>query len=145
MWWRGAERLSEDDDMTYQGVRADVLRSIVSPCDHEHTIETKEFTLLGRPAQPDFGHLSLSLDIEEGADAPELKSVKAYLAQYRECIISYERAAGLIRDHFMEVYNPRNVDLTLTFEARGGIKSTIIVSEWNEHLPHAGDEIDIKV
>ena len=61
-----------------------------------------------------------------------MKSVKAYLHQYRECIISYERAAGLIRDHFMEVYNPINVDLTLIFKPRGGIKSTITTAEWND-------------
>lgn len=135
MWWGKADELSEEDEnMTYQGVRADVLKSIVSPCDHEHTIETEEFTLLGAAGQPDFGHLSLSLDIEKGAAAPELKSVKAYLHQYRECIISYERAAGLIRDHFMEVYNPINVDLTLTFKTRGGIKSTIMTAELNEKI-----------
>ena len=47
MWWRGAQQLSEDDDMTYETIRADVLRTIKSPCNHEHTIDTEEFTLLG--------------------------------------------------------------------------------------------------
>lgn len=138
--------------MTYEGIRADVLRSIPSPCDHMHLIETEEFTLLGQAGKPDYGHLALELDIKEGGKAPELKSVKKYLAQYRDCIVSYERAAGLIRDHFMEAYDPKNVDLTLTFKPRGGIKSKIMTWEWNEGLKsdiheaiHDGDQIDIQV
>lgn len=126
--------------MTYQDISKDVLFSITSPCDHMHMIETEEFTLLGAVDKPDFGHVAIELDIAEGAKAPELKSVKAYLAQYRECVISYERATGLIRDHFIEVYAPRNVDVTLTFKPRGGIKSRIMAWEWNEKYT---DEIDI--
>lgn len=129
--------------MTYQGISKDVLLSITSPCDHMHLIETEEFTLLGAVDKPDFGHLAIDLDIKEGGKSPELKSVKAYFAQYRGCVISYERAAGLIRDHFMAVYDPRNVDVTLTFKPRGGIKSKIMTWEWNEG--HAEDKIDITV
>jgi hypothetical protein len=42
----------------------------------------------------------------------------------------------------MEVYNPRNVDLTLDFKPRGGIRSTINVAEWNEQ-DIEDDKIDI--
>ena len=138
--------------MTYEDISKDVLRSIKSPCDHMHVIETEEFTLYGSKGKPDFGHLVIELDIKEGADAPELKSVKAYFAQYRNCIVSYERAAGLLRDHFMEFYDPSNVDVTLAFKPRGGIKSKIMTWGWNEQAKtlidkalNDGDEIDITV
>lgn len=116
----------------WERVRADVLKSIKSPCDHLHTIETDEFTLLGAPGQPDQAKLCVELDIKEGDPAPELKSVKKYLHQYRDVCMSYERAATLLRDHFMEVYNPANVDVNLEFKPRGGLSSTIKTWEWNE-------------
>ncbi len=131
MWWPGADQLAEDDDMGHEAIRADMLKSIKSPCDHLHTIETTEFSMFGSVGKPDYAKLTIELDIKEGSPAPELKSVKFYLAQYRDACMSYERAAGLLRDHFMEIYDPANVDVNLEFKPRGGLTSTIKTWEWN--------------
>lgn len=131
--------------MTYEGIRADVLKSLPSPGKHGHEIETEEFTLLGAHGKPDFGHLAIDLSIEEGGKCPELKSVKKYLAQYRNCVISYERAATLLKDHFVEVYAPENVDITLTFKPRGGIRSKISTWDWGQEAEELHDEIDISI
>lgn len=137
--------------MTYEGIRADVLKALPSPGKHGHEIETDEFTLMGAHGKADFARLKIDLSIDEGK-CPELKSVKQYLAQYRNCVMSYERAATLLRDHFVEVYDPENVDITLEFKVRGGIKSTVNTWAWNreaedgiEEALHAGDVIDISV
>ncbi len=141
MWWRGAEQLAEDDDMKgHEAIRADMLKSIKSPCDHLHTIETTEFSMYGATAKPDYAKLTIELDIKEGSPAPELKSVKKYLHQYRDVLMSYERAAGLLRDHFMGIYDPANVDVNLEFKPRGGLTSTIKTWEWNKEAQEKIDE-----
>lgn len=124
----------------WEQIRADVLEYIDSPCDHLHTIETEEFNIYGAPGQPDQAKLSIEIDIKEGKPAPELKSVKRYLHQYRDVCMSYERAATLLRDHFMEVYNPSNVEVDLIFKPRGGLTSTIKTWEWNEEAQAKIDE-----
>lgn len=124
----------------WEKIKADALRSIKSPCDHLHTIETTEFTMYGASAKPDYAKLTIELDIKEGEKAPELKSVKKYLHQYRDVCMSYERAAGLLRDHFMEVYDPTNVDVNLEFKPRGGLTSSIKTWEWNKEAQASIDE-----
>jgi NADPH-dependent 7-cyano-7-deazaguanine reductase QueF len=116
----------------WEKIRADALQSIKSPCNHLHEITSEEFSMFGALGQPDQAKLSIDLDIKEGAPAPELKSVKKYLHQYRDVCMSYERAAMLIRDHFMEVYDPSNVDVTLEFKPRGGLTSNVKTWAWNE-------------
>lgn len=109
----------------WQSVQQGILKSIPSPGWHEHLIETGEFTFLGASGQADFIDLSLQLQVQEGGKAPELKSVKLYLAQYRNVVMSYERAAWLLKKHFTEIYNPTCLDITLRCQPRGGLRSTI--------------------
>lgn len=122
--------------MTYEEIREDMLKAIPSPCAHTHEIKTEEFTLLGIAGQADFAKLSIDLDIKEGGKAPELRSVKLYLAQYRNCVLSYERAAALLKEHFLSVYDPIHINIILKFKTRGGLASTIETWFWsNESKP----------
>lgn len=109
----------------WQSIQQGLLKSIPSPGRHEHLIETGEFTFLGASGQADFIDLSIQLLIQMGRSSPELKSVKLYLAQYRNVVMSYERAAWLLRKHFIEIYEPSTLDITLRCQPRGGLRSTI--------------------
>lgn len=124
--------------MTYKSVRSDVLKSITSPCVHSHEIKTEEFTMLGVKGQADFAVLTITLDIADKGNAPELKSVKLYLAQYRNCVMSYERAAGLLLEHFKSEYDPVHINVTLVFKTRGGLTSTIDTWSWSDERKSDG-------
>jgi 7-cyano-7-deazaguanine reductase len=60
--------------------------------------------------------------------------LKEYLLQYRDTIISYERAIDVMYKHLMEAYSPFRMRLEIKFRPRGGISSKMVVdSDWG-HL-----------
>lgn len=62
------------------------------------------------------------------------KSLKEYIFQYRDTIISYERCIDVMFKHLMTVYNPARIRLEIGFRPRGGISSKMIAdSDWG-HL-----------
>ena len=62
---------------------------------------------------------------------PLLKSLKLYLQQYRDVIISYERFINQLYDHMQKVYTPERLRLVLDCNPRGGISSRLTVdSDW---------------
>ena len=64
----------------------------------------------------------------------ELKSLKEYLFQYRDTIISYERCISVMYEHMMQVYEPARLRLEIAFRPRGGISSKMVAdSDWG-HL-----------
>ena len=82
--------------------------------------------------QPDFGHIRIWFHGNE--KTIELKSLKEYLLQYRDTIISYERAIDVMYKHLMEAYSPFRMRLEIKFRPRGGISSKMVVdSDWG-HL-----------
>ncbi len=106
-------------------IDASVLKCIAAPAEHFHRITTNEFSVFGAPSQPDYAILTLEFRIAKGEPCPELKSLKAYLLQYRDCIMSYERAASVLHDHLWDVYNPLGLHIKMAFSPRGGISSEI--------------------
>ena len=96
---------------------------------YEQIIDIPEFTFLGVRNQPDFGHIKIWF---YGKDKTiELKSLKEYLLQYRDTIISYERATDIIYNHLVDAYEPARVRLEIEFRPRGGISSKMVVdSDW---------------
>lgn len=102
-----------------------VLKCIPAPDNHFHEITTNEFSVFGALNQPDYAVLTLKFSIEKGKPCPELKSLKAYLLQYRDCIMSYERAASVLHDHLWDVYSPSRLDISMEFSPRGGLSSKI--------------------
>ena len=99
---------------------------------YEQRITIPEFTFLGVHNQPDFGHIVIWF---YGKDKTiELKSLKEYLYQYRDTIISYERVVDVLYKHLMAVYEPERIRLEIEFRPRGGITSKMTVdSDWG-HL-----------
>ena len=62
----------------------------------------------------------------------ELKSLKEYLQQYRDVVISYERLINQLYDHMKEVYTPQRLRIVLDCNPRGGISSRLTIdSDWD--------------
>ena len=80
-----------------------LLKSIPNPASgYEQYIDIPEFTFMGVHNQPDFGHIKIWFHGEKSTI--ELKSLKEYLLQYRDTIISYERAIDVMYKHLIEAY-----------------------------------------
>ena len=72
---------------------------------YELKMKQPELTFLGVYEQPDFATLYILM--HPNGKIVELKSLKIYLQQYRDIIISYESLTNVIYDHMMEVYSPQ--------------------------------------
>lgn len=99
---------------------------------YEQRITIPEFTFLGKHTQPDFGSIKLWF---YGQDKTiELKSLKNYLFQYRDTVISYERCIDVLYKHLMQTYQPVRLRIQIDFRPRGGISSCMTAdSDWG-HL-----------
>jgi len=99
---------------------------------YELKITIPEFTFLGVHDQPDFGSIQLWF---YGQDKTiELKSLKNYLFQYRDTVISYERCIDVLYKHLMQIYQPVRLRIQIDFRPRGGISSCMTAdSDWG-HL-----------
>jgi 7-cyano-7-deazaguanine reductase len=117
----------------WNSIDAAVLRSLPNAAKgYEQRITVPEFTFLGVHDQPDFGYITIWF---YGQDLTiELKSLKEYLLQYRDTIISYERCIDVMYKHLMFVYQPERIRIEIEFRPRGGISSKMTVdSDWG-HL-----------
>lgn len=99
---------------------------------YEQRISIPEFTFLGVKNQPDFGDITIWF---YGKDRTiELKSLKEYLFQYRDTVISYERALDVMYKDLLKAYEPDRIRIEIEFRPRGGISSQMTVdSDWG-HL-----------
>lgn len=114
-------------------ISGETLKSIPNAAKgYEQRISIPEFTFLGVHNQPDFGFINIWF---YGNDKTiELKSLKEYLFQYRDTIISYERCIDVMYKHLKEAYNPERIRIEIEFRPRGGITSKMTVdSDWG-HL-----------
>ena len=121
------------DKKLWQSIDGSVLKSLPNAAKgYEQKITIPEFTFLGVKNQPDFGHITLWF---YGNDTTiELKSLKEYIFQYRDTIISYERCIDVMYKHLMEAYKPTRIRLEIDFRPRGGISSKMTAdSDWG-HL-----------
>lgn len=117
----------------WDSIDGSALKSIPNAAKgYEQRITVPEFTFLGVANQPDFGFITIWF---YGKDKTiELKSLKNYLFQYRDTIISYERALDVIYKHLLEAYGPDRIRIEIEFRPRGGISSKMTVdSDWG-HL-----------
>jgi 7-cyano-7-deazaguanine reductase len=88
-----------------------------------------EVTFLGVHDQPDFATLFITMYPQKSVI--ELKSLKEYLYQWRNVVVSYERFLDVVFVHFMSVYEPTRLRLTLETRPRGGISSRLTIdSDW---------------
>jgi len=108
-----------------------ILKSLSNPTgsQYEIIIEAPEVTFLGVPHQPDFAKIYLTM--YPGKKVIELKSLKFYLQQFRDKIISYERLINVIYEDLMDVYKPIRLRIVLETNPRGGISSRLTIdSDW---------------
>jgi 7-cyano-7-deazaguanine reductase len=109
-------------------VKADVLNCIKyefkSRRDIDITIKQPEYTsLCPMSGLPDVG--CITIKYRPDAKIVELKSLKYYLLQYRNVGIFYESLVNRILDDLVSVLEPRFMEITGDFTARGGITFTV--------------------
>ena len=107
-------------------VKADILEPIEYKSHRSINIVIKqpEFTsLCPMTGLPDFG--CITVKYRPGKKIIELKSLKYYLLQYRNVGIFYESLVNRILDDLVSVLEPKFMEITGDFTARGGITTTV--------------------
>lgn len=108
-----------------------ILMKLPNPSTQGYEIKIKnpEITFMGAPKQPDFA--SAYITFYPNKSIIELKSLKIYLQQFRDKIISYERLINVIYDDLFAVYEPARLRLVMILSPRGGISSKLTIdSDW---------------
>ena len=83
-----------------------------------------EFTsVCPKTGLPDFG--TITIEYVPGKLCLELKSLKYYFLQYRNCGIFMENIANRILDDVIKAVKPRSCTVTGEFTPRGGLRSVI--------------------
>jgi len=114
----------------YEAVHSDTLKALPhSGGAVELKHKAPEVTFLGVNNQPDFATLFLTMYPQKSVI--ELKSLKEYIYQWRNVVVSYERFLDVVYGHLMSVYEPARLRLTLETSPRGGIRSKLTIdSDW---------------
>ena len=116
----------------YSEIDSSMLKAIPNPekvKPYEVKIKQPEVTFLGVYEQPDFATLYILM--YPNGKVIELKSLKLYLQQYRDVVISYERLLNQVYDHLQKVYSPKRLRIVLDCNPRGGISSRLTIdSDW---------------
>jgi 7-cyano-7-deazaguanine reductase len=117
----------------WNSIDGNILKSLPNAAKgYEQRISIPEFTFLGVHDQPDFGNITIWY--YGNTKTIELKSLKEYLFQYRDTVISYERCLDVLYKHLKEAYEPDRIRIEIEFRPRGGISSKMTVdSDWG-HL-----------
>jgi 7-cyano-7-deazaguanine reductase len=94
--------------------------------DYTIAMECPEFTCLcPKTGQPDFATLHISYIPDKVCI--ELKSLKIYLASYRNEGGFHEKVINIILDDLVSACKPRNMKIVGDFNVRGGIYTTVTV------------------
>ncbi|MEL0035408.1 MAG: preQ(1) synthase [Gammaproteobacteria bacterium] len=120
-----------DSVKMYSAIDRDILIALPNPAKEAYEIKVKvpEFTFLGVQEQPDFA--TMFITFYPGKKIIELKSLKQYVYQLRDIVVSYERLINIVYDHLKEVYEPERMRLVMVFNPRGGISSKLTIdSDW---------------
>ena len=96
----------------------------------EIAINCPEFTsLCPKTGLPDFGEIRIRYVPRESCI--ELKSLKYYIADFRNRGIFYEAVTNQILDDLVGAVQPRRMTVTGDFTVRGGIK-TVVTASYDE-------------
>ncbi len=115
----------------YEKIDKTILKTIPNPSGKAYEVKIKvpEMTFLGVQGQPDFA--TVYLIFYPGKKVIELKSLKEYVYQLRNIIVSYERLINIMYDHMTEVYKPNRLRMVMICNPRGGISSKLTIdSDW---------------
>ena len=109
-------------------VKADMLDAIEygykSRRDIDIVIRQLEYTsVCPMTGLPDVG--CITIKYRPDTKIVELKSLKFYLLQYRNVGIFYEHLVNRILDDLVAVLEPKSMEVTGDFTARGGITTTV--------------------
>lgn len=116
---------------TFKDIDRTLLQGIPNPSDQAYEIKIKipEFTFLGVKEQPDFAVIFLTF--YPGKRVIELRSLKQYVFQLRNIVVSYERLINIIYDDLMAVFEPQRLRIVMVCNPRGGISSRLTIdSDW---------------
>ena len=123
--------MSETAKKLYDKIDKSCLKGIPNPSKEAYEIKIKvpECTFLGVHEQPDFA--TIYLTVYPKKKVIELKSLKQYVYQLREIVVSYERLINIMYNHLMEVYEPDRMRIVMICNPRGGISSRLTIdSDW---------------
>lgn len=116
---------------TYKDIDSSILVAIPNPTDKAYEIKVKipEFTFLGVKEQPDFAVIYLTFYPKK--TIIELKSLKQYVFQLRNIVVSYERLINIIYEDLLKAYDPARLRVVMICNPRGGISSKLTIdSDW---------------
>ncbi len=109
-------------------VSASILESFPNPNpERDYTIRIRipEFTCLcPKTGQPDFAELLLAY--VPATECVELKSLKLYIAGFRDVGAFHEAVTNRILNDLSEMLSPRFMRLTADFNVRGGIYTSVV-------------------
>src|SRR5213075_1279504 len=101
--------------------------------------ETDDFTsVCPVTGQPVFARIDI--DYVPDRLCVESKSLKFYLASYRNERAFNEAVTNRILEDFVKACAPRQANVTAQFSARGGIALTVRAEYLDAKIPNAGDE-----
>jgi 7-cyano-7-deazaguanine reductase len=115
--------------------RQEYIRTLPTPAievwenkypDRDYTIkiETPEFTCIcPKTGLPDFANIII--EYKPSRYCIELKSFKLYLTFYRNIGIFHEHVINKIFDDLLKVCKPKMMVITMIFNPRGGIATTV--------------------
>jgi 7-cyano-7-deazaguanine reductase len=91
------------------------------------TIEQPEYTsVCPMTGLPDYGTIIIEYTPDE--KIVELKSLKFYLLQFRNVGIFYEHLVNRILDDLVQILQPKQMEVTGDFTARGGLTTQVIAT-----------------
>ena len=117
--------------LTFKDIDRTLLQGIPNPSGQAYEVKIKipEFTFLGVKEQPDFAVIYLTF--YPGKKVIELRSLKHYVFQLRNIIVSYERLINIIYDDLLAVFEPERLRIVMVCNPRGGISSRLTIdSDW---------------
>ena len=123
-----SDKKPKDTPESPDTIRAEVL----DPIDYQYrgrrdidiVISQPEYTsVCPMTGLPDVGCITISY--RPDVKLIELKSLKFYLLQYRNVGIFYEHIVNRILDDLVNVLNPKQMEVTGNFTARGGITTKV--------------------
>lgn len=95
--------------------------------DYEIHFDCPEFTCLcPLTGQPDFGHIAIVYVPDRLC--VELKSLKLYLWSFRDEGAFHEAVTNQILDDLVAATSPRRIEVTASFNVRGGIRTDVVAS-----------------
>jgi 7-cyano-7-deazaguanine reductase len=121
----------------YDKIDSSLLKSLPNPSPeaYEAKIKIPECTFLGVHEQPDFATFYLTFYADK--KIVELKSLKHYIYQLRDIVVSYERLINIVYDDLMKVYEPSRLRIVMVCNPRGGISSKLTIdSDWKNRGGH---------